>query len=88
MTLLALTTLEATSVSIRCNYPILPLEILEAHVEGLDLTAFRIVIWMDQRIPVLIGFRLLLSLLLRLSLGAIVMMPDVFLWLDHLERSI
>lgn len=76
-------TVERT-VAVRRYNPVLPLQILETHVESLDLTAFRIVIArMRQRVPVL---RLLLSpLLVCLSLCPRVVVSDVFLRLDHLK---
>lgn len=72
------------AVAIRSDDPVLPLEVLKAHVERLDLTALRVVITVEsQRISV---FRLLLAFLVGLALGAGVMVADVFFRFDHLKQ--
>lgn len=75
-----------TAIAVRCNYPILPFQILEADVERLNLTTFGIVIGMRQRISV---FCLrLLALWMCLSFGARVMMSDILLRFYHLENYV
>lgn len=73
-----------SSITIWRNDPILPLKIFEAHVERLNLTAFRIVVArMCQRVPV---FCLLLALLVGLALASCVVVLDIFLRFDHLKQ--
>lgn len=72
------------TITIRCYYPVLPLQIFETHIESLNLTAFWVVIaWMRQWVSV---FRLLFPpLLVCLTLCSCVVVSDVFLRLDHLK---
>lgn len=73
-----------SSIPIWRDDPILPLKIFEAHVEGLNLTAFRVVVArMCQRVPVVC---LLLALLVGLALASRVMVLDIFLRFDHLKQ--
>lgn len=72
------------AVAIRRDDPVLPFEVLKAHVERLNLTAFRVVIAVEgERISV---FGLLLAFwLVSLALGACVVVSDVLFRFDHLK---